>query len=164
MVDTASTAAVAAWAARQTATIWPRCIRSAQWPATSVVASPGMNWKRPTRPRYQALDVRSYMCQLIASMSICCAVIEPTRAIRKRANDECRSKGVNPPRASRVGVDVSDTRVIPDAICVSCVSEGTDKDACECPCCSDCSATVAGLPRYRNVDGFRYFSFAYKAF
>ncbi len=85
-VAATSKSATAACAAMQAAKMRPRCSRSATWPAGRVITSAGTNWNSPTRPRSQALEVMSYMCQATATISIWLAVMPPRRASQKRTN------------------------------------------------------------------------------
>ena len=73
-----------------------RCCRSTTCPATSTSASAGRNCSRPTRPRSQALPVRSYICQPTATISIWLAVVPARRANQKRMKSRCgrRTAGI----------------------------------------------------------------------
>jgi tRNA pseudouridine32 synthase/23S rRNA pseudouridine746 synthase len=53
-------------------------------PAGSAAASDGANCASPTRPRSQALPVRPYICQPMASISICCAPVPMSMPQRPR--------------------------------------------------------------------------------
>ena len=79
-----STPATAAWASTQPSTMRARWWRSATWPAGSVISSAGRNCASPTRPRSQALPVRSYICQPSATIIIWLASCVASRVNQKR--------------------------------------------------------------------------------
>ena len=85
-VAAASAAAITTCTAMQVASTLLRSTWSATWPATSVSSRAGRNWNRPTRPRSQALPVRSYICQPTATISIWLPVVPARRAYQKRMN------------------------------------------------------------------------------
>ncbi len=85
-VPTASVAAMPTCANIDSATMRARSNWSTTWPATSTSSKAGRNCSRPTRPRAQALPVRSYICQPMATISIWFAPVLARREYQKRMN------------------------------------------------------------------------------